>query len=64
MLFYNKYNTALILFALLLFSCAEKVEEVKPNVIIVYMDDLGYGDVGYNGAKKLKTPPPINCKKI
>jgi len=56
MLFYNKYNTALILFALLLFSCAEKVEEVKPNVIIVYMDDLGYGDVGYNGAKKLKTP--------
>ena len=56
MLFYNKYNTALMLFALLLFSCAEKVEEVKPNVIIVYMDDLGYGDVGYNGAKKLKTP--------
>ena len=45
-----------MLFALLLFSCAEKVEEVKPNVIIVYMDDLGYGDVGYNGAKKLKTP--------
>ena len=56
MLFYNKYNTALMLFALLLFSCAKKVEEVKPNIIIVYMDDLGYGDVGYNGAKKLKTP--------
>ena len=56
MLFHNKYNTALMLFAFLFFSCAEKVEEVKPNVIIVYMDDLGYGDVGYNGAKKLKTP--------
>ena len=28
----------------------------KPNVIYIYADDLGYGDVSYNGATKLHTP--------
>jgi len=28
----------------------------KPNVIYIYADDLGYGDVSYNGATKLNTP--------
>lgn len=28
----------------------------KPNVIYILADDLGYGEVGYNGQEKIKTP--------
>ena len=31
-------------------------KSVKPNFIVIYADDQGYGDLGCYGSKKLKTP--------
>ena len=28
----------------------------KPNVIVIYVDDLGFGDLGCYGSKTIKTP--------
>src|SRR5687767_10017746 len=47
--------------ALLVFCCfvnaapaAEKAK--KPNIIVIFADDLGYGDLGCYGQTKWKTP--------
>ncbi len=32
------------------------VDAPRPNVILIFIDDMGYGDVGFNGATVPKTP--------
>ncbi|WP_235884417.1 arylsulfatase [Pedobacter hiemivivus] len=34
----------------------KKAAVKKPNIIYIMADDLGYGDVGFNGQVKIKTP--------
>ena len=55
-----KYNP-LILLIFALFSCNNNNDQIKPNIIIIYADDLGYGDVSSYGVGTLETP---NIDKI
>ena len=47
-----------LLFATMAFSVsAQQIPTTdRPNVIFIYADDLGYGDLGSYGATKIKTP--------
>ncbi len=37
-------------------STAGAKSNTKPNVIYIFADDLGYGEVGCYGQKRIKTP--------
>ena len=51
----NRFNLGLCLFLLFhIPSTAQK--DSKPNIIIVLVDDMGYGDLGCYGQKKIPTP--------
>jgi len=52
-------NKSLIGFLLMLMGCsasAPATSKGQPNVILVMCDDLGWGDVGFNGHPTIKTP--------
>ena len=62
------YSTFFILLSILLFSCSEKAKEDinesskeissadKPNFVVIFCDDLGYGDIGPFGNEVIRTP--------
>ena len=54
----QKRNTFLLLGATLLLAsaCNRAPVEVQPNIVIIFADDLGYGDIGSFGHPTIRTP--------
>lgn len=60
---FNKVFGSLLLAGTLFWSCKEEPQkeaesntERKPNIIYILADDLGYGELGVYGQKKIETP--------
>ena len=56
-LFARKLSVTMGLFFILTVGVGLRVEAAsQPNVVIIFIDDMGYGDIGPYGATKQKTP--------
>jgi len=51
-----KHVTIILILGLLNFQCAKKEAREKPNFIVIFADDLGYGDLGAFGHPTISTP--------
>jgi arylsulfatase A len=53
----KRYSTFCWILLLLAFDLKGQVNnKSKPNIILIFADDLGYGDIGCYGQQKIKTP--------
>ncbi|MDX1285874.1 MAG: sulfatase-like hydrolase/transferase [Draconibacterium sp.] len=56
------YRNLLALFILVfLFSCKEEKSDLRPNIVLIMADDMGFECLGCNGSTEYKTP---NLDKI
>jgi arylsulfatase A-like enzyme len=46
----------LLIFVVVVVSFRTRKQEIKPNIIIILVDDAGYADFGFMGSKDLQTP--------
>ena len=54
-----RINIFILLAVILLSTCTNKEitsRQASPNIVLIFMDDLGYGDVGVYGATGYETP--------
>ena len=49
---FGNYFTLLLSFA----AVAQSPKRENPNILLIYTDDVGYGDIGCYGAKTIATP--------
>ena len=49
-------NLLFILISLSIFSCSNNDKDNLPNIVFILADDLGYGEIGILGQKKIETP--------
>ena len=52
----NKFFNFFALGCVMASSVFAKDHKSKPNVVYILCDDLGYGELGYNGQEKIQTP--------
>ena len=54
---FNKFNAIIFLLAVGSFSCDQvQMQEEKPNIVFIFIDDMGWKDVGYMGSDYYETP--------
>jgi len=46
----------ILAFAVPGFACQSPSEAIQPNFVVIFCDDLGYGDLGSFGHPTIRTP--------